>query len=203
MPKNQTFKVNRCRLSEVVTIKAGYPFRGSLKEVIGGGVRVIQAKDISDLGELIPETAIETELTGKRQADFLQKDDVLFISKGQRIIACHIEQDFPFYTCAPSLFILRPNKAWLGKLNMQFIAWFLNQTLAQNYFKKTAEGSTQINIRKQVLADLTIGVPPLKQQNFIALLYVDSIHEHKVLELLIQNQKRQMNIIATELSNWN
>lgn len=201
MPKNQTLKASRCKLSEVVTIRAGYPFRGSLKEVIGGGVRVIQAKDISDLGELIPETAIETELTGKRQADFLQKDDVLFISKGQRIIACYIDQDFPSYTCAPSLFILRPAAKWQGKLNMQFIAWFLNQTLAQNYFKKTAEGSTQINIRKPILADLKIGLPPLKQQHFIAQLYADSIHEHKVLESLIQNRKRQMNIIATELSN--
>lgn len=199
MPKNKSLKARQYRLSGVVTIKAGYPFRGSLKEVIGGGVRVIQAKDISDLGELIPETAIETELTGKREADWLEQGDVLFISKGQRIFASYIEQDYPNYTCAPSLFILRPASKWQGKLNMQFITWQLNQGPAQTYFKKTAEGSTQINIRKQVLADLRIGVPSLAQQNLIAKLYQDSVAEQNALQAMIDNRKQQNNLIAAEL----
>lgn len=199
MPKRSLLEAVQKRLSELITIKAGYPFRGALKEIVGGGVRVIQAKDISDLGELIPETAIETELTGKRQADFLQKGDVLFISKGQRIIACYVEQDWPNVTCSPSLFILRTNAQWNNKLNMQFIAWQLNQAPAQSYFKKTAEGTNQISIRKQSLADLVIGVPSLDKQKLIAKLYQDTLAEHNALQALINNRKQQNNLIAADL----
>ena len=76
------------RLAELVNIKAGYPFRGAVTEIIGGGAFVIQPKDISELGELIPETAVETALTGRRDADWLRRDDVLFISKGWRTTDC-------------------------------------------------------------------------------------------------------------------
>lgn len=191
--------VSKHGLSDLVAIKAGYPFRGAVKEVKGGGVYVIQAKDISEQGELIVESAVETELTGKRDADWLQAGDVLFISKGQRNIACYIEQDWPNFTCSPSLFILRPNTKWKNKLNMQFIAWQLNQAPAQNYFKKTAEGSNQISIRKQTLADLEVGVPSMEKQNLIAKLYQDSVAEHNALQALIDNRKQQNNFIAADL----
>ena len=199
MPKKTSLEAEKKRLSELLSIKAGYPFRGAVKEVKGGGVRVIQAKDISELGELIIESAVETELTGKRDADWLQAGDVLFISKGQRNIACYIEQDWPNFTCSPSLFILRPYTKWKNKLNMQFIAWQLNQGPTQNYFKKTAEGSNQISIRKQTLADLVIGVPSLDKQNLIAKLYQDSVTEYNALQALIKNRKQQNNAIAADL----
>lgn len=199
MPKKNRLKSSQYRLSELVSIKAGYPFRGTLKEVVGGGVHAIQARDISELGELILDSAIETELTGKREPDWLAKDDVLFISKGQRIVSCYVDQKLEKVTCAPSLFILQAQPKWKGKLNMQFIAWQLNQAPAQNYFKRTAEGSNQISIRKQTLADLTIGLPSLDGQNTIAKLYQDSIAEHNALLGLINNRKQQNNYIAAEL----
>lgn len=199
MPNQTSLKAEQKRLSELISIKAGYPFRGAVKEAKGGGVYVIQAKDISALGELIVESAVETELTGKRDADWLQAGDVLFISKGQRNIACYIEQDWPNFTCSPNLFILRPNSKWKNKLNMQFVAWQLNQAPAQNYFKKTAEGSNQISIRKQTLADLEVGVPSLDKQNVIAKLYQDSVTEYNALQALIENREQQNNAIAADL----
>lgn len=187
------------RLADLVNIKAGYPFRGTVKELVGGGVYVIQPKDISELGEIIPETAIETELTGRRDADWLTKDDVLFISKGWRTTACYIEQNYKNLTCSPSLFILQAKPQWRNRLNMQFIAWQLNQGPAQNYFRRTAEGSGQINIRKQILADLLVGVPSIEKQHTLAKLYQASVQEHKLLMQLIENRVQQNSLIAADL----
>jgi restriction endonuclease S subunit len=81
---------------------------------------------------------------------------------------------------------------------MQFIAWQLNQTPAQNYFRRTAEGSGQINIRKQTLADLIIGVPPIEKQHTLAKLYQASVQEHKLLMQLINNRIQQNSLIAAD-----
>ncbi len=187
------------RLAELMNIKAGYPFRGTVTEIIGGGAFVIQPKDISELGELIPETAVETELTGRRNADWLRQDDVLFISKGWRTTACYIEQDYENITCSPSLFILQAKPQWRNRLNMRFIAWQLNQVPAQNYFRRTAEGSAQLNIRKQTLADLVVGIPSLEKQHALAKLYQASVREHKLLTQLINNRIQQNSLIAADL----
>ncbi|MGL5667360.1 MAG: hypothetical protein ACRDD9_14645, partial [Shewanella sp.] len=54
-------------LSELVTIQAGYPFRGAIQAIAGGSVNAVQAKDISEIGELRYRDLIVTELTGKRE----------------------------------------------------------------------------------------------------------------------------------------
>ncbi len=199
MSTESPLKSSRYKLSELVDIKAGYPFRGALKEVLDGGVRAVQTRDISEFGELMLDSMIETELTGKRQPDWLTKEDVLFISKGLRNIACYISDDLESVTCSPSLFILQAKPEWRDKLNMQFLTWQINQAPAQNYLKRTAEGTNQISIRKQTLAETELGVPSIEQQNRIARFYEASINEHHNLQRLIENRKQQMNIIATDL----
>lgn len=137
-------------LSEVMTIQAGYPFRGAIREIPSGNVKAVQAKDISELGELREKNLIVTDLTGKRDADYLEQGDLLFIAKGAKHTACYIDKDLNNTTCAPSLFLLRLKPEWKGLINAQYIAWQLNQTPIQNYFKRSAEGSFQISIRKPV-----------------------------------------------------
>lgn len=192
-------KTKKHKLIELVSIRAGYPFRGALKEVKGGGVHAIQARDISEIGELLIDSAIETQLTGKRDADWLTREDVLFISKGQRATACYVEKDFENVTCAPSIFILKARPEWKEKLNMQFIAWQLNQSPIQNLLKRNAEGTNQVSIRKQSLAEIKVGLPSIENQDIIAKMYTNSIQEHNVLTGLIRNTKRQMSAIAQNI----
>ncbi|WP_422409577.1 MULTISPECIES: restriction endonuclease subunit S [unclassified Endozoicomonas] len=186
-------------LSEVVSIQAGYPFRGAITKVANGYVRVVQAKDISDLGELSTENLITTELTGKRKADWLQQGDILFIAKGGRYIASYIADEMPQVTLAPSLFLLRVNSACKGRVNPEFLTWQLNQSPVQRYFRNSAEGSHQVNIRKPVLAETAVTLPDLTTQNTIAKLYRASIKENALLQRLIVNRQQQLSIIANDL----
>lgn len=186
-------------LSEVMTIQAGYPFRGAIRAIPSGNVKAVQAKDISELGELRESNLIVTDLTGKRDADYLQQGDMLFIAKGAKHTACYIDKDLNNTTCAPSLFLLRIKPEWKGLINAQYIAWQLNQTPIQNYFKRSAEGSFQISIRKPILAATPIVLPDIATQNTIAKLYAASIKENALLHQLINNRQQQFNAIATDL----
>ncbi len=188
-------------LSELVTIQAGYPFRGAIQEVPKGTVKAVQPKDISDLGELLTDELVTTELTGKRAADWLQQGDILFINKGLRHIACCVPEDMAQTTLAPSLFLLRVKPELQGRLNPQFLTWQINQPPVQRYFNNSAEGSHQVSIRKPILAAAPVALPDINTQNTIARLYTASIRENALLHQLIINRQRQLNAIASDLAS--
>ncbi|WP_028486833.1 restriction endonuclease subunit S [Thiomicrorhabdus chilensis] len=199
MTKQISNKKQIYKLKDVAEIKAGYPFRGKIQESPNGPARAVQPKDISELGELIEEDLICTELTGKRTADWLKRGDVILINKGWRNTATYIEQDYEDITLAPTLFLIRPKKDWASKLNMQFIAWQINQTPIQNYFKRSAEGSLQVSLRRQIIEDAVIGIPPLEEQNTLANIYENSIQQQKVLATMVRNIHNQMTVLAQNL----
>lgn len=199
MTNRSASSVDSVPLSELVTIKAGYPFRGSIRLIPDGKVKAVQAKDIGELGELNTNNLITTDLTGIRCADWLEKGDVLFNSKGHRMLACYIAEDLGQTTCSPSIFLMRLKPAYQGKVNPAFLAWQLNQEPTQNYFKRSAEGSFQIAIRRDVLAAANIALPSLSEQNTIASLYQASIKEHQLLHQLIGNRQRQLTALARDL----
>lgn len=186
-------------LADCVTIQAGYPFRGSIKSISNGSVRAVQAKDISPLGELLTHDLVTTDLTGKREADWLQKGDILFSAKGTKHLASYVSEVIERTTCAPSLFLLRIKPEWIGKVDPLFLTWQLNQPPIQTYFKRSAEGSFQISIRKPVLAATPISLPELSTQHTISKLYKASIKEHALLHKLINNRQQQLNVIAADL----
>ena len=187
------------RLGELIRVKAGYPWRGAIPVVKGGSVIAIQAKDISDIGEVNLTDCVRTRLTGKRDADWLQRGDVLLINKGNRSTAAYIECDLPNTTCPSSIYLLQVNPLWQQHLNMQFIAWQLNQQPLQTYLRRSAEGSSQVSLRKQVVEDAILAIPDLHTQNLIAKLYVAAQKEHNALIKLIENRKSQMSAISKQL----
>ena len=53
------------KLANITIITTGYPFRGKIPEKSGGGVRVVQMKDVSSENGICWSSVVETELTGK------------------------------------------------------------------------------------------------------------------------------------------
>ena len=193
------FSSNLVTLSELVIIQAGYPFRGAIQNIPTGSVKAVQAKDISELGVLCCDDLIVTELSGKREADWLKQGDILFIAKGAKHVASFIDRDLERTTCAPSLFLLHIKPQWLDLVDPLFITWQLNQMPLQQYFQRSAEGSMQISIRKPVLAAAPISLPDLQIQRTIAKLYHASLKENALLYKLINNRQQQLNALAAEL----
>ena len=141
---------------------------------------------------------LRTELPGRKQPDWLQPEDVLFVSRGTRFHAVCLDVPLGPAVCSPHFFHLRV-KAQVEVLP-RFVAWQINQPPFQRQLRQAAEGSGQLSIRRPVLESMHVSVPSLKtQQNIMALADL-ARQEKKVLRQLIRNREHQLQTMAEKLA---
>lgn len=188
----------RVGLAEAVGVRAGYPFRGSIDDVPDGSVRAIQMKDMDPVEGIRWGSVIRTELAGRRRADWLSPDDVLFVSRGSRFYAVCIDATPGPAVCGPHLFHLRIKPG--SDLIPAFLAWQINQPPFQRALQRAAEGSSQLSVRRPVLEALPIGIPPPTDQRRIVQLARLARRERQLHERLIRNRERLFESIAESLT---
>ncbi|CAM3940579.1 restriction endonuclease subunit S domain-containing protein [Rheinheimera salexigens] len=189
-------------LSHIADVLPGYPFRGSIAAVANGDVQVVQVRDALPTGEIIQTDLIKTTLTGRKQPDWLQAGDVLFVAKGAKHFAALVDDAPRQSVCSPHFFMIRIKPEFKQQVTPAFICWQLNQLPAQRYFCKTAEGSLYVSIRRQVLENTPITLLPLARQNQLTALHQSAVQEQKVFNQLMQNRQQQLDAIAlSELSH--
>jgi restriction endonuclease S subunit len=184
------------KLNEIANIKAGHPFRGKITEDKNGDVYAIQIKDLNNDGVVQWEQLIQTNLSSKKSPTLLQKGDVIFAARGSRNTAGYIDEVTKPTVCAPHYYVIQITA---DDVLPEFIAWQLNQENAQRYFKGLAEGSSQVSIRKTLLEEAPIVIPPMETQRAIAGLDNKIKQEKLVLEALINNRDKQMQGIAKHI----
>ncbi|WP_273191536.1 restriction endonuclease subunit S [Oleidesulfovibrio alaskensis] len=77
----------------------------------------------------------------------------------------------------------------------------MNQLPAQRYFEASAEGSVQRSIRKAVLADLPLVVPPKSTQQAIVRLAAAARQEAATYRKLIANREQELRAVASTILN--
>ncbi len=77
-----------------------------------------------------------------------------------------------------------------------FVAWQINQEPMQRYLAASATGSYITSIRRQVLEDLPLVMPPLEKQKTIIAFSDAAVREKQLLLELIENRNRQMRTLA-------
>jgi len=192
-------KSMKTRLCDIADIRSGHPFRGSITPDKDGDVYVAQVRDAQTTGEIFQDKMIKTSLTGKKHPDWLQAGDVLFVAKGAKHFSAIVENLPKKSVCSPHFFLIRLKTMFVGNVSPKFICWQLNQIPAQQYFKKSAEGSHYVSIRRQILEETPLNIPPLDRQQKIAALHNASINEQKILYQLAANRQQQINAIAMDL----
>ncbi|MBL4761545.1 MAG: restriction endonuclease subunit S [Gammaproteobacteria bacterium] len=183
-------------LCDIAEIRPGHPFRGTITPIANTNTYVVQVRDADTSGEIRTNGMITTELTGRKQPDWLQQGDILFVAKGAKHFAACVKQ-LPVQTvCSPHFFIVRIKNEHSAMVLPEFISWQLNQIPAQRYFKATAEGSNYVSIRRQVLEDVPITLPSIEKQAQLVALHDSAVKEQKTLQKLITNRKQQLDAIA-------
>ena len=191
------FDALRIVLADVAQLQAGYPFRTTVEEVPGGDVHVIQMKDVSpDLG-VEWSGVIRTRLAGRKQPDWIVDGDILFAAKGARFYAACVAAALPNAVCVPAFFHLRVRRD--AALDPEFLAWQINQMPCQRQLLQAAEGSSLLNIRRAVLEQLILAVPPIAEQRRIVALASLAVQERIALQRLIHNREQQLQAIAEDL----
>lgn len=185
------------KISDIATVKAGFPFRGAIRDMAGGNVLAVQMKNV-DPGMGIDWAGVtRTSLPGRRQPDWLETGDIIFAARGNRNYAVHVKDPPGQAVCSPHFFVIEMRKDI--QVLPAFLSWQINQAPAQRYLEQAATGSYIPNIRRQVLEDLPISVPPLLQQEKILTLYNAAAQERSTLEGLIENRKIQLEAITRDI----
>lgn len=186
------------QLKDITIINPGYPFRGTIPEVLDGTVKAVQMRDVSVARGIHWPGCVSTQLRGKRQPDWLQAGDLLFAARGNHNYAVVVDDAVPSESAvaAPHFFHLR---LITKDVYPEFLAWYLNQLPTQNYIQINAEGSLTKSIRRDVLECTTVVLPEKSQQEEILKLAAVLRQERKLAEALIQRGEDMMAAIAAEL----
>jgi len=187
------------RIEQIATIKPGYPFRGSIKAQKPGDIAVIQMRDATPEYGLNTDDMAHIKLPGRKDPAWLQASDILFVARGNKNFAVYIDQLTEKTVCTPHFFQIRIKSS--VPLLPDFLVWQINQTPAQSYFSRLAQGSVLRNIKKVELAELPIVIPPLKTQQTIIALDQAMKQELQLLDTLVDNRRRMMDAIAQQTLN--
>ena len=185
-------------LEQIVNINLGHPFREKIPETPASGILAVQMKNISLTQEVTWQTCIETSLASKRECEFLEAGDILFIARGSNNYAVVINE-VPLShkaIAAPHFYVLSCKN---DKVLPKYLAWLLNQVPCQRYFEREAEGTLTKSIRRNVLAQTPIVVPSISEQQSIINLAANFQREQQIIDQIARNNKMLMNAIATDL----
>ncbi|MAM30471.1 MAG: hypothetical protein CMC13_15745 [Flavobacteriaceae bacterium] len=177
-------------------LSSGYSFRGKIKHVHNGGVRVIQLKDFNDNYTSIGNDCYLIDSDTVKSKYYLKTGDILFTSKGTNNFALVFESIDDIPTIASSaLFVVKVDETLA---NPNFVAWYINQSKVQNYFKSNEAGTYTKSISKSILEEVPIALPSLDLQTKIAT--IASLYNR---EQTLSNQivALQHKLITTQLLN--
>jgi len=179
-------------LADLVDIQPGYQTRGKIYESPMGSHRLLQAKDILANAPCW-ETAISFIPELNPDLYRIMSDDILFIARGYENRA-YLAVDPPDDILASNTFyILKPQAIAPG-----FLAWWLNQKPAQEYFAQFQVKMGYAYMSKKNLSRLEVPVPTLAIQDKISEALRLWRHEQQLLSDIMTLKEKVMN--ATFLS---
>lgn len=184
-------------LKEITKIRTGYAVRGRLIEDPDGAFSIIQMKDASpegiNWGELVRINPVGLSLP-----DFLKPNDIVFCGRGTRIFAVPISTVDSNTAAGQQFFVLTPQ----SNLPAEYIAWYINSSPAQHYFRKNAGASLLINVNRRVLENCTIPLPNDNDIHIFAELVKSVNHEKQIMdELYAKKQQLLESIILKGLNS--
>jgi hypothetical protein len=184
-------------LGVLATLRAGYGFRSAIQGSLEGDVLAVQLRDIQR-DRLNWSGAVRTTLArDPGEAEWLRSGDILFAFRGTRFFAVVLE-DVPARSVASTQFMLMRVRD-RGKVLPAFLAWQLNQSLAQRYFQLAAAGTAQRSLRRDAIEAVTVVVPSLERQRSVMELVSLARREREAMEELIRIREQQLAHVAASL----
>lgn len=169
------------KLSDVVAVRSGYPFRTRISPDPRGNAFVLQMKDVNQRLPADVSGAIRAQVKAP-ETHQLAAGDVVLKARGNTHCAVVEEtsRKLPLVAAAP-LLALRPN---LRKVNPAFLRWFLNHPSTQARLAAAAVGTYVPTVSKSSIEDLDIEVPSLQTQELIVRIAALADRERELLEAI-------------------
>lgn len=188
------------KLKSIAAVSGGYPFRGKIPESVGSSVVAVQMKDISLMDGVRWEECVETRLTGKREPVYLKEGDILVAARGGHNYAILVDDAATELgkkaVASPHFFVVSIK---CDTVIPEFLTWLLNQIPVQRYFEQNAEGTLTKSIRRNIMEDIPVVLPPVNQQRAIIAVAGILREEQMLAQKLIDNGRFLSGKIAVDL----
>ena len=175
-------------LGDIADIYSGYQSRKTIEENSTGNHRLLQLRDFTvDRKTIFIKNLIKINVARASGDQILQKYDLIFLSKGAKPFA-HVISDIPPNTI-PANYFFKLNI--LSDINSEYIAWFLNKEESKLYFSRYSGTTAHMPvIRKDILMNIKIPIPPINIQNKIVKINNMITQEQNLLnDLAIQRRR--------------
>jgi restriction endonuclease S subunit len=185
-------------LSDLATVISGVPFRSRIENQHDGQIAVIQARDLSETGEVrIATSARVKSLPGSSEAS-LRSGDVLFQPRGARFsVGILVDQPMPVAAAAPLLTL----RCDLTQIDPEFLVLFLQLPRTQAVLKNAAVGTHIPQVPRWELTNLPVDLPDLVNQKKLVELNRLTRREVELTARLIAKRERLLELAVRDLSN--
>lgn len=155
----------KLKIKDIADIQIGYQFRKKIEPVTDGTHAIIQMRDFDDNNELNFIELSRVKLAEVPDRYLVNKNDVLFLSRGHSNFAFAITDPLESTIAASYFFILRVKT---DKVLPEYLAWCINQFPAQKYLHSSARRGTHMPlVPKSAFENLKVHVPDIKTQKSI------------------------------------
>jgi len=186
------------KLKEISSVQMGYSFRSRLEASEGGGVAVIQMKDLLDDNTVGCDDLVRINMEAMKDHHLAQRGDLVFRSRGHVTTAAVLLEDPGKAVVAAPLLRIRETKP--DKVLPQYLNWYISQRDVQIFLTSRAKGTVQKMISKQVIEDLEVALPSLKKQEDIVELATLIAREQTLLQRLSDKREQYISTVLMQFA---
>lgn len=183
------------KISQISSIFTGFTFRMMPLGNESGSLVVIQPKDIDPIANVLNvETALRVSDFSGDNKYILRQGDILLGNKGKNTPVILIGNPGIDMVASSAFTVIRPMQE--KGVDPNYLAWYLQLPVTQNYFQSTKVGSTVLNLLTKSVQDTEIHLPTLIEQKKIGSIYSSLIEQNAKQVLLM---KKYFQLINEEL----
>jgi hypothetical protein len=185
------------KLKKLVKIQSGYINRGKIDPRNDGTCLLLQAKDVAANHLSYRTDALVRfmpKLSGKDW--FLKSGDILFMARGARNFSVLIDKLPGSVLAAACFFVVRISNS---EILPEYLWWYLNQLPVEEYLKRfSGRGVHMPVIRRAVLENIDIPLPPIKTQTQVSNMTMLLQREQDLYKKLAKKRKYLMTEICLQ-----
>jgi len=186
-------------LNTIASIRAGHTFRGKIDEDPAGNIPVLQIKDLKGrvtlTADQLPRINWPDGKMAAKEVMTARAGDILLPARGEYYRASILQGDESAIATS-QLFVLRLTSK---DITPEYLSWYMNQRVAQNYFLTHRSGTSMPMLNKQSLGALPVAVPSLTTQEKIVSVQRCWEQEKQLTEQLLANREQMLNGIFQQL----
>lgn len=188
----------KMKIKKLATVQMGYSFRSRLEASEGGGVAVIQMKDLLDDNTVGCDDLVRISMKAMKDHHLAQRGDLVFRSRGLVTTAAVLLEDPGKAVVAAPLLRIRVTKP--EEVLPEYLSWYINQRDAQIFLTSRAKGTVQKMISKQTVEELEVALPNLENQKQIVELVMLAAREQSLLQKLADKRNQYLSEILMKVA---